>query len=87
MRTVETKKTLSVAEFKKEQGTKALNIVKSQRTKKNYARNDKGDIVASVSDSIDLKGELEVRLMEDTETNETWYFLCNVTNYDEVGSI
>lgn len=87
MKTVETKKVLSVADFKAECKTKALNIVKSQRTNKNYAKNDKGDIVASVSDSIDLKAELEVRLMHDTESEEDWYFLCNVTVYAEVGSI
>ena len=87
MKTVETKKVLSVADFKAECKTKALNIVKSQRTSKNYAKDDKGNIVASVSDSIDLKAELEVRHMEDTETNESWYFLCNVTVYAEVGSI
>lgn len=87
MKTVETKKVLSVADFKAECKTKALNIVKSQRTNKNYAKNDKGDIVASVSDSIDLKAELEVRLMHDTESEEDWYFLCNTTVYAEVGSI
>jgi len=86
-KSIVTTEVLSIADFKKKCNTKVLNIVQSERTKKNYAKDDKGEIVASVSDSIDLKAELEVRNMHDEEQGETWYFLCNVTKYAEVGSI
>lgn len=86
-KSIVTTEVLSVADFKKKCNTKGLAIVQSERTKKNYAKDDKGDIVASVSDSIDLKAELEVRHMHDEEAGESWYFLCNVTKYAELGSI
>ena len=86
-KSIVTTEVLSVADFKKKCNTKVLNIVRSERTKKNYAKDDKGDIVASVSDSIDLKADLEVRNMHDEEAGESWYFLCNVTKYAEVGRI
>jgi len=86
-KSIVTTEVLSVADFKKKCNTKVLNIVRSERTKKNYAKDDKGNIVASCSDTLDLKAELEVRNMHDEEAGESWYFLCNVTKYAEVGSI
>ena len=88
MKNVETKQVLSIAEFKALVGIKGeMPIVRSERTKKLYAKDDKGNIVASCSDTLDTKAECEVREMLDTDSGEEWYFVCNVTKYVAVGSL
>ena len=87
MKTVETKQVMSVADFKTLVSADALAIVRSERTKKLYAKDDKGNIVASCSDTLDTKAECEVREMLDTDSGEEWYFVCNVTKYVAVGSL
>lgn len=91
MKTVETKQVLSIAEFKALVGIKGeMPIVRSERTKKLYAKDSKepnAKIVASCSDTLDTKAECEVREMLDTDSGEEWYFVCNVTKYVAVGSL
>lgn len=85
--TTEKNRTLSLVEFKQEVKTKGLNIVKSDRTCKLYAKDDKGAIVATVSKDFDSKQEIEVLDMVDTDSGEQWFFIKNVTSYTAVASI
>lgn len=84
--TTKINKTLSLAEFKTAVKATKLDIVKSSRTGKLYAKN--GDsIVATVSKDFDPKQEVEVLDMVDTDSGETWFFVKNVTSYEAVASL
>jgi hypothetical protein len=86
MSTIQTKRVLTLKDFKAEVKAPKLDLVKSDRTGKVYAKS--GDnIVATVSKDIDLTKEVEVLDMVDTDTGETWFFVKNVTSYTALGSL
>ena len=71
-------KSWTLPQYKSAHNLTTLELFTSKKTGKKYAcRKDNGDFIGMLSEDFDKAKPVSVLQMHDTETAETWLFICN----------